>query len=239
MSYPARPRLVTVALDLLFPQPCSGCGGELPVGEGDFPLCGCCRRLLHGELRDASGYCFRCGGSVVPEQETPCLRCRDRELAFASHEALFDYRGLLRELLHAFKFSSRTGLGRLFAELLARRVGSAYRGSVVVPVPARLQRIRSHGYDTVDLVARRLATIHHLPVARLLHRRGGRQQKGLGRAARSENMSGRFRLRQHPPHRPLLLIDDVYTTGATAHECASVLISGGAPAVQVLTLAQD
>ena len=239
MTRTARQRPVTFALDLLFPQPCAGCGGELPVGEGDLPLCGGCRQVLRDELRDASGYCFRCGGSVVPEQETPCLRCRDRELAFASHESLFDYGGLLRELLHEYKFSGRTGLGRLFAELLAVRIGSAYRASVLVPVPARAQRIRNHGYDTVDLVVRRLATAHHLPVARLLRRRGGRQQKGLGRAARSRNMSGRFRLQQQPPRRPLLLIDDVHTTGATAHECASVLVSAGATVVQVLTLAQD
>ena len=175
----------------------------------------------------------------MPEQEVPCLRCRDRDLAFASHEALFDYRGLAQELLQQFKFSGRTGLARMFAELLAPRVAAEYRDCVIVPVPARGRRVRSHGYDAVDLVVRQLEMAHRLPVQRLLHRRGGQQIKGLGRAARRTGIAGRLRLLRRPPPRPLLLIDDVYTTGATAGECAAVLVAGGAPAVRVLTLAQD
>ena len=232
-------RAATVVLDLLFPQPCAGCGGELAVAAGNVPLCPSCRRAVHAALRPGDGHCDRCGAALLPEQETPCLGCRDRKLAFASHEALFDYRGLLREILHEFKFAGCTGLSRLFAELLARRIAAGYPDVVVVPVPARQQRIRRYGYDTVDLVARHLQYTHRQPVQRLLRRRGGRQQKGLDFAARRGNLQGRLRLQRLPPPRPLLLIDDVYTTGATAHECATLLAGAGAASVRVLTLVQD
>ena len=225
-------------LDLLFPQRCAGCDGELALGTGDSPLCRRCRRTVHAAVRLPSGHCFRCGAAVLPEQDTPCLRCRDRELAFLSHEALFDYRGLLQDLLQEFKFSGRTGLAALFAELLARRVRAGYADAVVVPVPARLQRIHRYGYDTVELLARHLQHTHRVPVQRLLRRRRGRQQKGLDFAARSGNLQGRVRLLR-PLSQPVLLIDDVYTTGATANECAAVLASSGAPSVRVLTLVQD
>ncbi|MDE0447261.1 MAG: double zinc ribbon domain-containing protein [Spirochaetaceae bacterium] len=239
MSAAGSQRVVATVLDVLFPQACGGCGGELPTGTGAMPLCGRCRAVLGAEQRRLRDHCRRCGAPVMREQEVPCLRCRARELAFASHEALFDYRGLARELVRQFKFSGRTGLASLFAELLAVRVEAAYRGCVVVPVPVRGGRVRRHGYDAVDLVVRQLESRHRCCVRRLLHRRGGRQLKGLGRADRSASIAGRVRLLHPPPRRALLLVDDVYTTGATAHECASVLVAGGAPEVRVLTLAQD
>lgn len=239
MSAAGAQRVVATVLDVLFPQACGGCGGELPTGSGAVPLCRRCRSVLGGEQRGLRGRCPGCGAQVMREQEVPCLRCRDQGLAFASHEALFDYRGLARELLRQLKFSGRTGLASLFAELLAARVDAAYRGCVVVPVPARGGRVRRHGYDAVDLMVRHLETRHRCRVGRLLHRRGGRQLKGLGRVDRQASIAGRLRLVHAPPRRPLLLIDDVFTTGATAHECAAVLVAGGAPEVRVLTLAQD
>ena len=232
-------RAASAALDALFPQRCAGCGEELALGAGAVPLCRRCRRALYAEVRSPAGRCERCAAALLPEQETPCLACRDRELAFDSHEALFDYRGLLQDVLHEFKFSGCTGLARWFAELLARRIAAGYRDAVVVPVPARLQRIRSYGYDTVDLLARHLHRTHRLPVQRLLRRRRGRQQKGLDFAARRSNLQGRLRLRRRPSARPLLLVDDVYTTGATANACAALLVAAGAPSVRVLTLVQD
>ena len=231
-------RAAAAALDLLFPQHCAGCAGELRLGTGDIPLCRRCRRSVYAALRRSAGHCGRCGAAVLPEQDTPCFGCRDRELAFLSHEALFDYRGLPQEILQEFKFSGRTGLATLFARLLARRIRAVYADAVVVPVPARLQRIRRYGYDGVDLLARHLQHIHCLPVQRLLRRRRGRQQKGLDFAARSGNLRDRIRLLR-PASLPVLLIDDVYTTGATANECAALLASAGAPGVRVLTLVQD
>ena len=239
MSVAAPRRTLAAVMDVLFPQACGGCGDELPVGRGSVPLCDGCRRLLIGELRCPRAHCWRCGGPVAAEQEVPCLRCRDRELAFASHEALFDYRGLVQELLRQFKFSGRTGLALPLAELLASRVHAAYRDCIVVPVPARGRRVRRHGYDAVDLVARQLQSAHRISVRRVLHRRGGRQLKTLGRAARRASIAGRMLLVRAAPRRPVLLVDDVYTTGATADECAAVLVAGGTPEVRVLTIAQD
>lgn len=231
-------RAAVAALDLLFPQRCAGCAAELAPGTGDVPLCRRCRRSAQAALRRPAGHCGRCGAAVLPEQDTPCLGCRDRELAFLSHEALFDYRGLPREILQELKFAGRTGLAAWFSGLLARRIRAGYDAAVVVPVPARLQRIRRYGYDGVDLLARRLQDTHGLPVRRLLRRRRGRQQKGLGFAARAGNLEGRIRLLR-PISRPVLLIDDVYTTGATANECAGLLAASGTPQVRVLTLMQD
>ena len=231
-------RTAVAALDLLFPQWCAGCAGELALGTGDVPLCRRCRRDVYASQRRPAGHCRRCGAAVLAEQDTPCLGCRDRELAFLSHEALFDYRGLPQEILQEFKFSGRRGLAAWFAALLARRIRSGYGDAVVVPVPARLQRIRHYGYDGVDLLARHLQHTHRLPVQRLLQRRRGRQQKGLGFAARADNLAGRIRLLR-PASQPVLLLDDVYTTGATANECAALLVSSGAPQVRALTLMQD
>ena len=239
MSATAPQRALATVLDVLFPQACGGCGVELPVGRGTVPLCGRCRHVLCGERRNLRRHCSCCGAPVMAEQEVPCLSCRDHDLAFVSHEALFDYRGLAQELLRQLKFAGRSGLARLFADLLAPRVDAAYRDCTVVPVPARGRRVREHGYDPVDLVVRQLESAHRVRAARVLHRRGGRQLKSLGRTARRAGIAGRVRLLRPPPARAVLLIDDVYTTGATSDECAAVLVAGGVPEVRVLTIAQD
>ena len=225
-------------MDLLFPQRCAGCAAELAPGTGDVPLCRRCRHSAHAALRQPAGHCGRCGAAVLPEQDSPCFGCRDRELAFLSHEALFDYRGLPQDILQEFKFSGRAGLAAWLAALLARRIRADYGNAVVVPVPARLQRIRRYGYDGVDLIARHLQITHRLPVQRLLRRRRGRQQKGLDFAARSGNLEGRIRLLR-PVTQPVVLIDDVFTTGATTSECAALLAASGAANVRALTLMQD
>ncbi len=233
-------RFGAVALDLLFPQPCVCCGRELAPGTGRVPLCESCHRALRRQQRTPAERCGTCGTLLIPEQESPCHSCRATAPAFRSHESLFDYGGVVEEVLHAFKFRGYSGLAWLLADLIAPCVVARYGDATVVPVPARPQRIRRYGYDTVDQITRALRTRYRLPVRRLLRRTGGRQQKSLDQEARRRNVHGRFRLRLPPPaDRPLLVIDDVYTTGATVGECASVLRASGATSVYALTVTQD
>jgi predicted amidophosphoribosyltransferase len=143
-------------------------------------------------------------------------------------------------LISQYKFAGRVRLAGLFASLLAQALTSFHPGLPVVPVPPRPGRRNT---DSVELIARRLETLHGVTVLRLLRRSGGSPQKALDFMARRENLRGRIRPSESTGGLPIppeaIIIDDVFTTGATADACARALLELGCLAVSVVTLAVD
>jgi competence protein ComFC len=218
-------------LDILFPGRCLLCGAWLPIpADHPSPVCLCCRARLkpiEGER------CSRCGVPLVSERGT-CVRCRATEYAFQANLPLFAHAGAARDLLAKLKFERRKRLAPLFAELLLKTMDDARRELPIVPVPSRPGR---EGPDAVETIARCLERRHDRQVLRLLTRRGGVQQKTLDFARRRENLSGMIVLRRDAAvPDAVLLLDDVFTTGATLDACAEVLRKAGCRQVLALTL---
>lgn len=236
----------------LFPQPCLLCGApclfetiETVAGSGSIPLCDRCHRsvaLLDGRR------CGRCSQLLTSERAT-CLRCRAREFAFESNWSLFAYEGTVRELLYQYKFRNHERLARYFAWWLARAYEVRFAGLPLVPVPFRPSGRRKRGWDHIESILRVLERSHHIPALRILQRGEGRQQKALDYEGRMRNLHGRIRLRGStktsalhravPLPKAAVLLDDVFTTGATASECSRVLREAGVERVSVLTIAID
>jgi ComF family protein len=140
----------------------------------------------------------------------------------------------VRELVHRFKFGGRTDLARPLARRLAGRVIAAPWGrsiDAIVPVPMRrLKLLLERHYNPAELLADRLARELKIPVRRWLKQvRATPSQTSLGGAERRRNPAGAYRARRASGR--VLLVDDVLTTGATAGECARVLLEAGASAV--------
>jgi competence protein ComFC len=221
-------------LELIFPGRCLLCGCWLLL-ESDraVPVCNTCKAALipiHGAA------CARCGMPLVAERDV-CLRCRQSDYAFESSTALFPYAGAARELLGKLKFEGRSRVAGFFAPLVARKLQGECQGWPVVPVPPRPGRKRP---DAVELVARRLDRDGGVTVSRLLMRTGGAQQKSLDFAQRRVNIKNRIHMspsaaRLGVPER-VVLLDDVFTTGATLDACARVLIDAGCARVHCVTL---
>ncbi len=198
--------------------------------------------------------CRVCSRPLISEKEI-CTRCRTRDFAFDANVSVFRYAGSLRTLLAAYKFGGRADLAPFFAASMAATLRAVDEPMLIVPVPARRRAARERSYDPVLLVARDLSRLTGLRCAELLRRRAGTSQKSLNYGARLTNLRGRILMRRGgfestrlfanigPQTRSLprgvVLIDDVFTTGATAHECARVLKQNGARSVVVLTIAMD
>ncbi len=222
-------RAGAIILDFLFPGRCLLCGEWLPLGQGTV-----CVECTAGLPVPPQQSCARCGIALVSEIGV-CTRCRDADFAFASNTALFAYAGEARRLLNAFKFGGRLRLAGLFAERAARALADT--GGPIVPVPPRPGR---RAPDTVGLLCRRLQREHGRQVLRLLVRTGRVQQKSLDLQQRRANLLGRFRLAPGVDAEAVpdevILVDDVFTTGATLDSCARVLKAAGCERVRALTL---
>jgi predicted amidophosphoribosyltransferase len=165
------------------------------------------------------------------------VECTGRRLGFATARAAIVYDAQVRPLVSAWKERGRRDLARPFATIVERAVPRP-QADVLTFVPGDRERGRNRGHVPAARLARELGTVWGIPVAPLLDRSGsGRRQAGLARAERRANVRGLFRARGQARGR-VVLVDDVYTTGATAAACATALRKAGARAVEVVCLAR-
>jgi predicted amidophosphoribosyltransferase len=212
-------------LDLLLPQRCvvCGCGGR--------QLCAGCRDELP---RIEPPLCARCGSPTVWPVER-CRECAGRRLGFASARAAVGYDAAARQLVHAWK---ERGLRRLAAEaaqLVAERL-PAPEVDALTFVPADRGRRLERGHNPAERLALELATLWQLPCLSLLERTRGGRQRGSS-AVERRTVRGSFRARSTAPRR-VAVIDDVYTTGATAAAASTALRAAGARRVEAVAFAR-
>src|SRR4051794_39090105 len=197
-------------LDLVLPRRCLVCG------EPGTELCAPCRRLLP---RLPPPYCERCGAPTGwPVRR--CAECTGRRLAFASARAAVIYDPPVRALVGAWKERGQRGVAAIAAELVYETVRRP-DADALVPVPADLGRRIRRGHSTAARLAAELSARWELPVRDALSRVDGRRrQRGLALAERRRNVARAFRPVASAPSR-VVLVDDVYTTGATVAAAAS------------------
>lgn len=195
-------------------------------------------------------FCPKCG---VPIESTalipfdiPCGECRLTRRPYGVCRSAGVYDGPLKQCIHSFKYEGRRELaevlGRFMAECADRELAEA-EYDALVPVPLHRDRLRERGFNQALLLARELAKRRGSPVAPdvLARDRGTLSQSTLSRRERLKNVRGAFAVGERGAVRGMrfLVIDDVYTTGATADECARILMKAGARAVDILTLARS
>ncbi|UCF99277.1 MAG: ComF family protein [Spirochaetaceae bacterium] len=206
-----------------------------------FPVCNCCQEAL--SPIQAEHRCVVCSVPLISELRC-CTRCSMRNFSFASNFSLYEYRGLVRQIISQFKFSNRRSLAPFVARLLCPELKTRHGGLAVVPVPGSRRSVRRRGWDPMIEAARALQRICAVEVLLLLKRRRGGPQKGLHYQDRVENIRGTIELcatgrtAGNIPER-VVLIDDIFTSGATSDECARVLQQAGVRQVHVLTLAVE
>ena len=180
--------------------------------------------------------CHRCGAPAERSVDA-CRECRGRRLGFATARGLLMHEGSGRKLVHRFKDGGLPRLSVHAGGLITMHVRPAAVEAVTWVPPDRWRTIR-RGYHPAELLAREVARRWSMAARPLLRaRRHRRPQRGLGNAERRANVRDAFAVCSPPP-KAVLLVDDVYTTGATLAACAAVLRRAGAGEVYALTLAR-
>lgn len=230
-------------VDLIFPPRCTACGKSLGERRSP-PFCEECAadfRFLSSPL------CPVCGLPYADQAGTdhPCESCLLSPPPFAAARSVGAYQGVLQELIHRCKYGREVTIGETLGEIMA---GYPYPCfdiqdySVVMPVPLHVRRLRERGFNQSLILAREIAERHKLKLDYLALQRiiPTPPQIHLGRQEREQNVRGAFDVTK--PTRvageKIILVDDVYTTGSTAGECAHALKRSGAAAVAILTLSR-
>ena len=214
-------------LDLLLPQRCLGCG------SGGSIVCAAC---LDGLPRLGPPLCERCGAPTAwPVRR--CRECAGRRLAFSSARAAVAYDGAVRALVAAWKERGLRRLAALAAEVVVDVVTRPSVAALCVVPPDRDRSLR-RGHHPAERLARELGRRWELPVEPLVRRaRAAPRQRGLKLVDRRRNVAGAFAPAGKAPAM-VALVDDVYTSGATAAAAASALRKAGARRVEVVTFAR-
>ncbi len=218
---------------------CLLCAAALSSGyRNDFPVCSSCVDTLADDIHPN-----RCGICSIPitSEKGICMRCRTGSYTFTSNYSLFTYRGRIKELIFQYKFRYTKSLAVLFAEMLYLYYLKDNRPKIIIPVPSSRASVRRRGWDHVGEIAKILAKRYNQPVKNCLKRKGSGSQKELGFEGRLTNLEGKIIHGKGCSgiESSVLLLDDVFTTGATIEQCAKVLASAGYGDIKALTLAID
>lgn len=197
-------------------------------------LCAPCRGRL---APIAAPLCARCGAPT----EWPVERCREcagRRLAFSSARAAVCYAGPAKAAVRAWKEGGVRPLARVAADLVAAYVPRPSAADVITYIPPDGDRSRRRGHQPSESLARELARRWEVePAALLTRRRHVGRQTGLPLEERRRNVRGAFGTAGRV-HGRVVLVDDVYTTGATVGAAATALMAAGARSVHVVTFAR-
>ncbi len=228
-------------ISLLYPPSCAVC--LEPVGFEDY----LCPECAGKAPRIKPPFCATCSepfaGAIT--DSFSCANCAHRVLHFEAAVAVYRSRGVVRKVIHDFKYGRQLYLRFPVAEWLAETMDdprlAGRRFDRVVPVPLHPARKRERGFNQAELLAEMLAAHTGIPCAPVLERiRYTTTQTAFDRSERMENLHDAFRLRKKADVRGwrVLLIDDVLTTGSTLSECARVLKAQGALSVHAATAAR-
>ena len=229
-------------LDLLYPRSCGGCEGELAADEQHL-----CWECTAGMMYVQPPYCALCGDPVDGRVDGAftCYLCGREQPHFDQARSAARHRGVLRQLLHDFKYRDALWLEKDLVRLLEVCVRTHYNVEeidAVACVPLHRVKRRERGFNQAELLARGLSRVLRKPVLShcLVRTRATGSQTNLTARERATNVRHAFRTRWgfRLGGRRILLVDDVMTTGATVSDCARALKEGGASKVVVATIAR-
>lgn len=237
--------LADAALALVYPSACAVCGTSVE-SRHDGVACASCW-LSTRLFEEDDTLCWKCGlftEARVSNDRRLSVRCgKCDQDAFTAARACGFYEGALRASILNLKREPHVAARLARLMFTSQRSEPLNSASLIIPVPLHPERERDRGFNQAALLARELARLSQLPldeysVARRVQTE--RHRAGMDARARRDSVSAAFAIR-HPKlvaGRRVLLVDDVFTTGATVSACAAVLKEAGAEEVFVLTLAR-
>ncbi|MBI3813303.1 MAG: ComF family protein [Nitrospinae bacterium] len=233
-------------LDILLPAKCLLCGGLHDKGMENICLT-CMDKIPF--IKEPS--CAKCGipfeilYSIEDNPDYLCGRCRAAPPLFDRALSACRYDDTVREIVSAYKYQNKPYIGKDLISIVFRFLKdkiAELSPELIVPVPLHIKRLKERGYDQSYILAEGVGRELNIPVSykNLTRIRYTTPQVELSGNERLKNVKGAFSIKDEfeIKGKGILLIDDVFTTGATIRECVKVIRGAGADKVYVLTVAR-
>lgn len=229
-------RIWRVTEELIFPRRCPGCDGIIPFGGPK--ICSECENRF---IKIGDRFCAVCGKGVR-ENSRLCEMCKSRDHAYIRGRILYEYKSAALSI-YRFKYGNRREYADYFGLQMAMEFETfleAVSPDALVPIPLHRKRMVKRGYNQAEDLARALGKYSGIPVeTKLLKRiKNTVPMKLLSVSRRENNLKKAFIVNQNGVKlKIIILIDDIYTTGATIDEAARALHDSGVEKIYFLTLA--
>jgi ComF family protein len=231
------------ALGLIYPEACQLCKTERASAASGYVCSQCWAQVRF--IRPP--FCERCGLPFEGDISTTfvCTNCHSLHLHFTSARSAVVAKTVVLEAIHRFKYSHALWFENFLADLLVREAAPVLRQKkwdFIAPVPLHPLKLREREFNQAERLAAPLCRATGIPLATGLLRRAHATstQTLLTREQRAANMKNAFAIRdgQDLEGKRIVVVDDVFTTGATTNACASALRAAGAAEVSVWTVAR-
>lgn len=223
-------------LAIFFPRCCPVCDEVITYGQ---KICSACEKKV-SFIKEPT--CKKCGKQLENERQEYCGDCNRKKHCFLQGKAVFSYRKEMKLSMYRFKYANKREYADYFAEVAAWKYGDwiTRRGvEVIIPIPMFLGKMRQRGYNQADVFAKALSRELELPVeSQLVYRvKNTVPQKELNDRQRKDNLKGAFQVRTNiVKYKRILLVDDIYTTGATIDAVGEVLKAIGVEEIYFLCI---
>ena len=226
-----------IVKDILFPPRCALCDKVVPSSKGY--ICEGCRGKISYIKEPA---CYRCGKEIESDEEEYCRDCLKDQRSYIKGFPVFNYVPPVSDSISMFKYSDRQEYALFYGEEIVKRHGDAFRKlgiDIIVPVPIHKKKYLKRGYNQAQLIAEAVGSRMNIPVIAdlLLRNEETKPQKELGPDERAANLQKAFVLNDSCSSQEMilksihgkdgllsvLLVDDIYTTGATIEACTRAI----------------
>lgn len=235
MKYLAR--IKEYVLDLLFPPRCLHCQAHLGEAEKDSWLCHTCENhiIIHATL-----FCSVCGARL-PENKKVCHKSSSYLLAAATK-----YDGPIRSVIRQFKYHGWPSLSKKIGKYLDKYIGNSgfsAKNYLVIPIPLHADKLKERGFNQAELLSLEIAGLLGLKMnkeALARTKKTSAQAELKDYEKRKDNIAGAFEVKnpEQVAGKNLILVDDVFTSGATMNEAVRVLRKAGAKKIVAFVIAK-
>ena len=237
-------RLINGLIDLVYPKKCLACKNKITALSVDNLICGACWEEIE---RNVPPFCYSCGRHLGKENLTKsiCSTCLKKKLHFNRAFSPCIYTGIIKDLIHEFKYNNKDYLGpplsRLMIDFIKEYNLPMQYIDLLVPIPLHKTRLRQREFNQAEVLSKYIAKEFQKDLSNEVLRRNRptKTQTELELKERLLNVKDSFTVTkpEEIKDKNILLVDDVLTTGATSSEAALALKKAGANIVFVLTLA--
>lgn len=229
--------IIDIVLKILYPPRCAGCDKILEEMEIKSGFCKACRAIIKPTT---GATCMKCGKILSNDAVQFCPDCVSKTRGFRQAKAIFEYSGPIKDAMYRFKYSNRRTMADDFANTALDYHGrwiKQVKPKLIVPVPMFKNKQRKRGYNQAELFARALSKNTGIPVDSdlIIRNRNTTALKLLDPIERRQTLRQAFRGTKRFRHKAdILLVDDIFTTGATVDEVIKTLRQAGAGEVYCL-----